>query len=421
MGLKSLWSDNKAEVKDVFYLVALQGINFVAPLLVLPYLMKVLGAECFGYIGFSLAACQYLQLVVDFGFNLSATKRIAVVRDRPDEVNRIFSATFYAKMCLLALSAVLLVLISLIPRFEVYRQTLYLLFISVIGNAFLFVFLFQGIGQIKWVSVGNAISKFALLPLTFVLVKGPDDVLIAAALQALVSVGAALFTLVLTWRNHWARLVPVGWAAVKTEMRESWPIFLSSAATNVYTACFALILAWYALPEDVGRYSAVDRVMRALCYAVLVPVLQAFYPKVSRLAATARAEAVRLSRQLIWVVLSGMLLVGAALFFGGPWVEYWLGKNYVGTGQLFRIDAFVPLFVGLGGVFGQLFLLALGGEADKRRFQNTYLAASCIALGSVLVLTPAFGMMGTAASLLLTELSVCLMFFIFVRKGANFK
>ena len=51
----------KREVKDVFYLLALQGLNYIAPLIVLPYLIVVLGAEKFGYIGFSLSVTQYLM------------------------------------------------------------------------------------------------------------------------------------------------------------------------------------------------------------------------------------------------------------------------------------------------------------------------------------------------------------------------
>ncbi|MBO4370459.1 MAG: oligosaccharide flippase family protein [Paludibacteraceae bacterium] len=416
MGLKSLFSENKSEVKDVMYLVALQGLNFVAPLVVLPYLMKVLDATNFGYIGFSLAVCQYLQLIVDFGFNLSATKRIALVRDNKEEVNRIFSATFFSKMLLLALSAVLLVAVSFIPRFAVYRPTLYIMFLTVIGNAFLFVFLFQGIGQVKWVSIGNAIAKFALLPLTFVFVKKPDDVLIAAVLQASVSVLAAIFTIGLTAHNRWASLVQVSWTQIRNEMRESWPIFLSSAAINVYTACFIVFLGWFASAGEVGRYSAADRVMRALCYAVIMPVLQAFYPKVSRMAADARAEAVRLNRQLLGVVMAGMTCVWAALFFGGPWIEYWLQGNYVGTSTLFRIDAFVPLFVGVGGVFGQLYLLALGGSRQKKQFEGVYLAVAVIAIVAVLALTPVLGARGTALALLVTEASVALLFTLFASK-----
>ena len=86
-------SDNKREIKDVVYLMALQGMNYVAPLIVFPYLMQTLGAEKFGYIGFSLSVTQYLMLIVDFGFNLTATKKIAIAKNNQAELNEIFSAT----------------------------------------------------------------------------------------------------------------------------------------------------------------------------------------------------------------------------------------------------------------------------------------------------------------------------------------
>ncbi len=89
MAIKELIKGNEREVKDVFYLIALQGLNYLAPIVVLPYLMVVLGAEKFGCIGFALAVCQYLMIVVDFGFNLSATKRIALAKGNQDELNKI--------------------------------------------------------------------------------------------------------------------------------------------------------------------------------------------------------------------------------------------------------------------------------------------------------------------------------------------
>ena len=163
MGLKSTLINNQRELKDVFYLLALQGLTYVVPLLVLPYLMKVLGAEKFGYIGFSLSVAQYLMLLVDFGFNLSATKRIALAKDDQEDLNRIFSATVYAKMVLLLVSFLLLLGLSLVPEFAVYRTTMLVMFLVVMGQAGLFVFLFQGLGQIKWVSIFNGIAKIAVL------------------------------------------------------------------------------------------------------------------------------------------------------------------------------------------------------------------------------------------------------------------
>ena len=416
MNLRGIIDDNRREVTDVLYLVALQGVNFIAPLVVLPYLMKTLGAAGFGCIGFSLAVCQYLQLIVDFGFNLSATKRVSLSLPDQGEVNRVFSAVFYAKMALLAVSAVLLLAVSLLPAFAVYRPTLYIMFLTVVGNAFLFVFLFQGIGQVRWVSIANAVAKFAVLPLTFLLVKGPGDCLVAAAVQASVSLVAALITVSLTAARGWARLLRPVWADVRAALRDSWPLFLSSAATNVYTACFIVILGLFASPDEVGRYSAVDRVMRALCYAALLPVLQAFYPKVCRMACSDRAGAWRLGGQLLVFELLAMTAVGASLFFGGAWVEAWLKGDYAGTASLFRLDALVPLFVGAGGVTGQLMVLALGGERQRVWFKRVYYLAAAVALAGVLALTPVWGAMGTVAALLATECTVAVGFAVCARR-----
>jgi hypothetical protein len=64
----------------------------------------------------------------------------------------------------------------------------------------------------------------------------------------------------------------------------------------------------------------------------------------------------------------------------------------------------------MGGVLGQLKLVAMGDESDKRYFRNTYAIAACVAIVSVLGLSYGYGMYGTACSLLLTELVVFVLF-----------
>lgn len=410
MGLKSTLINNQRELKDVFYLIALQGLTYVVPLLVLPYLMKVLGAERFGYIGFSLSVVQYLMLFVDFGFNLSATKRIALAKDNQEELNRIFSATVYAKMGLLLVSFLLLLGLSMVPEFAVYRSTMLMMFLMVVGQAGLFVFLFQGIGQVKWVSIFNALAKVAVLPLTFWLVKSPDDVLWAAFLQGMVAIVAMLVSWCMIARKGWGSLVRVPFANIKNELSESFPLFLSTAATSVYTACFVLILGYFVSPEEVGQYSAVDRIMRALCYMALLPVLQVFYPAIVAMAKNSLNEAKQRVKKIYVLVLLGMLLIGLFLYYCSPLMVAFLGDGYWQSEKLFRIMAFVPVFVGMGGVAGQLVLLAMGDNKDKQYFRNVYIVAAVVAILSVLLLTVNFGTAGAAVALLLTELTVMVLF-----------
>lgn len=419
MGVKGAIQGNKREIKDIFYLIALQGLTYIVPLLVLPYLMKVLGAEKFGYIGFALSVSQYLMLFVDFGFNLSATKRIALAKDNKEELNRIFSSTVYAKLALLACSFIILLVLSLIPEFAVYRSTMFVMFLMVIGQAGLFVFLFQGIGEIKWVSIFNCIAKITVLPLTFVLVKSSDDVLIAALLQGLVAVTAMLISWGMIKKKKWVSLVKVGISDIKEEISESFPLFLSTAATSVYTACFVLILGYFATPEEVGQYSAVDRVMRALCYLVLIPILQVYYPKISALAKENVPVAKQRVKALFALVLSGMACIAIFLYFCSPIMIEFLGDDYLESDALFKIMSFVPLFVGMSGVFGQLIILAMGNKEDKKYFSKVYIIAAVVAISGVLLLSSIYGMYGTAVSLLVTEVVVFLLFSIKIQKKNN--
>lgn len=404
------------EIKDVFYLVVLQGLNYVAPLLVLPYLMIVLGAEKFGYIGFAQSVCAYLMILVDFGFNLSATKRIALAKENPEELNKIFSATVGAKVILLGISFLLLVVVSLIPQFEVYRTTMFVMFLVVIGQAGLFVFLFQGLGQIKWVSIFNGIAKISILPLTFWLVKSPDDYLWAAFLQGMVAVVAAVISWGMMVKNKWVKLVKVSALQIKSELVDSFPLFLSTAATSVYTACFVIVLGYFATPQEVGQYSAVDRIMRALCYLVMVPVLQVFYPYIARTSQQNKIEAYKKVKGVFVLIVVGMLLVGVFLFFASPFMVYFLGDDYLHTDFLFKIMAFVPIFVGIGGVIGQIYILALSDNKYKKYFTKTYIMAAIVAIISIIIFIPILKAQGTAIALLITEIFVMCSFIYHKRK-----
>ncbi len=406
----------KREIKDVFYLIALQGLNYIAPLLVLPYLMKVLGAEKFGYIGFSLSVSQYLMLIVDFGFNLSATKRIALAKDNRDELNKIFTSTLYAKIALLGVSFIVLVLLACISRFAEYRQTMFVMFFMVVGNAFSFVWLFQGLGKIRVVSIVNMIAKLSVLPLTFIFVKNSSDYLVAALLQSLVAVVATIISIGFIWHEKWVSIVAFIKKDILFELKESFPIFLSSAATSIYTASFVVVLGYFCTPAEVGQYSAVDRIMRALCWLIFIPVSQAFYPKVALLGLKNRRKGIDLVLKILVFILFCMLIVFVGMFFLSPYIIAFLGKDYQNSLLLFKIMAFVPIFVGVGGIVAQLGILALGNKDDKKNYQRVYFIAGGVALISVFASIPYLGTVGAAISLLITEAVVCGLMFWLGRK-----
>ena len=95
--LKATWRNNQRIASNFFSLSVLQFVNYLAPLITVPYLVRVLGPEKFGLVGFATAFTQYLVTLSDYGFRWSATRKIAVFRDDRVRRHSVFSSVIFIK------------------------------------------------------------------------------------------------------------------------------------------------------------------------------------------------------------------------------------------------------------------------------------------------------------------------------------
>ena len=91
--------DKKALASNIVALFVLRGLNIILPLVTLPYVVRVLGLDVFGRISFAVAFVMFFQILVSFGFDLSATKAISLRRDHHEHVCDIFFRCTDNKSC----------------------------------------------------------------------------------------------------------------------------------------------------------------------------------------------------------------------------------------------------------------------------------------------------------------------------------
>ena len=194
------------ELADTAWLVVLQGLNLLVPLFVWPYMMRTMGAEQFGIFGFAHSMANYACLIVDFGFNLSATKRVVLARNNQDELNKIFSATMVAKLFLLAVAFVLYASVLFIPKYATCRPMALLMFITVVAVTFQMVWLYQGMGKIRLISIINAVAKIIFLPLVFLFVKAPEDCWVAIVIHCAMYLCSGICIVTILYNKHWVKI-----------------------------------------------------------------------------------------------------------------------------------------------------------------------------------------------------------------------
>lgn len=112
--------EKKVVAQNFLSLVMLQGANYVLPLLILPYLVRVLGAEKFGLVMFAQSFAVFLTVFVDFGFNISGTREISLARNDKAKTGEIFLSIMIIKLGLIIISfSILYVVVNTFTRFSI--------------------------------------------------------------------------------------------------------------------------------------------------------------------------------------------------------------------------------------------------------------------------------------------------------------
>ena len=106
-------------VENGVWLYLLQIFSTLAPLLTVPYIVRVLEPAQYGVFSMSLNIIGYLQVIVEYGFAMSATRKVALNGDQ-EKINKMFTTILFARIMLFSFSILLQYLIFLLNSVFVY-------------------------------------------------------------------------------------------------------------------------------------------------------------------------------------------------------------------------------------------------------------------------------------------------------------
>jgi polysaccharide transporter, PST family len=389
---------------NMFWLYALQGLNYLVPLAVLPYLIRVLGVERYGLVAFAQAFAQYFTLITDYGFNLSATKRVA--QDRASgSVSALFWAVIFIKGALFALGgAILTVLLFVVPRIHAYPGVFLVSYLIVLGSVLFPVWLYQGMEQMRFISVLTGGAKVLSAVLLLVFVHHSSDYLLAAGILAggMLVAGVAGFFVALV---HFK--IAFQWpskAACLHALRDGWHLFVSAAAASLYANTGVFLVGVLAGNVQAGYFSVAERTIRGI-QGLLTPITQAVYPHISALVAKSREVALDfIGKSLVWIGALSFLPSVILLLFAHPLTLLFFGSAAQGSIGPVRWVAMLPFVIALSSVLGVQTMIPFGLE---KQLSQIYVAAGLSSVVPLILSIHYWGATGAAATLLIVEVAVC--------------
>lgn len=269
-------------LSNFFSLSAIQVVNYILPLILIPYLVRVLGVEKFGIVMYAQAIAVYFNVFVDYGFNLTATRDISINRDNKDKIVEIYSSVFCSKLILLLISAfILLLMVLFLDKFNA-EKVLYISTFGMVIGQFLFpVWVFQGYQEMKYVTIIHLIVKFSSIVLIFFWVKTSSDYCYVPIFNSLGYILGGLFSLVLV-KTKFGSIFDKRAVNVKPYFIDGFPVFISTISSSALYLSPPIILGFSGNYTNVGYYSSIEKIVVAFKNLFLV-VNQTFFPFLSSL------------------------------------------------------------------------------------------------------------------------------------------
>ncbi|MDD3983607.1 MAG: flippase [Candidatus Omnitrophota bacterium] len=397
-------AERRVVMSNVASLTSLQAITYVLPVIIMPYLFRIIGPEKFGLIAFAQAFVQYFAIITDYGFGISATKEISLCREEHRKVSCVFSSVITVKILLAVLSLLALgLLVYFVPKFRRDWPVYLLSFGAVAGNTLFPVWFFQGTEKMRHIADLNILAGVILALLIFTCVRTPQDYLLVPLINSGVMMITGVLGLYIVFKKFGVSFKFPGYADIRSQLQAGWDIFISNVAINAYTTTRVFAVGLLTNNTATGFYSMAEKIANAVQTFPLYSFSQAIFPRLSRIFHKNRMKAFLLMKriQLITTLIS-LICLPLIFFFARPLTEIACGRADDETVLSLRLLLIAVFFVA-ANAFRIQFLLVCGRTGLYSRIHVT---TALFGLPLIFLLINAFSYTGAALATVIIEIVI---------------
>lgn len=382
--------DGKTVFANFGYLSLLQIAGYVFPLISMPYLARVIGADGFGKIAFASAIVVWIQTISDWGFNLTATRDVAQNRNNKDKVSRIFSNVLWARCILTILSGLILLFVVLVvPYLRENADIIFVTFLLVPGYILFPEWFFQAIERMKYTTIFNLIIKLIFTISVFIFIHKREDYLIQPLLTTIGYLLCGIGALYLILKKWGYTLYKPELTEIHETIRNSADVFINNLMPNLYNSFSVMLLGFFCGSTANGVYDGGNK-FPTIFYNFQSVLSRAFYPFLSR----------RPDKHSFYAKLNiGSALIGAVFLIAiSPLViKIMLGDEFEKSVIVMQILSFSVVFLAMSYTYGTNYLIINHKEKPLR---NLTFVSSIVGMCVSIPLVYYFSYIGAAVTVL---------------------
>lgn len=406
-------------VGNIVSLGSVQIINYIFPLITVPYISRIIGPEGYGVINYSTSFITYFAILIAYGFDLSATRRIAHETHSSEKVSQIVSEVFTCRLILMGFSTVFFLLaLCFFSPIQNYKLVVSVLFIGVISNVLSAQYIFQGFQEMSVFAKANFVKGILNTILVFLCIKNMNDYIWIPVLTTTFLIGINFSLYYYAFRKFKLKFRLASFNKAFKVIFDDRMIFFSTIVISLYTTTNVVVLGFFANTKDLGYFTTSQNFLNIVTSVVSIPLSTALYPFIGKAYAESDESGLSIVKKVFpfvfYITFTASLCV---LIFTPILINIFYGNKYENSILPLKIMSFLPFIIGMSNVFGIQIMLNM--RLDKLFFKIT-LIASVVGVSLNYFMSKYFGYIGTAWNIVIVESFVTiLMYIVLVKKNIN--
>jgi PST family polysaccharide transporter len=391
--------------KNISSLFLVQIANILLPLLSIPYVVRIIGPEKFGLINYSGAIVGYFILLVNYAFNLTASRRIAQNKNDNKKISEIFNEVLGCQIILWILSFCLFVLcIFFIPVFQQNMKVFIVTYLITVACVFTPDWLYQGMGELQRLAFFNLITKIALTAFIIFIIKKPSDFFWQPFAMSIVQIFVTFTSLNWAMFKYKIKIKIPNFSILINVLNNDKIIFFSSIIISLYTTTNVVILGSLASKMEVGYFSAAQKFIILAQSLIVMPLTNSLFPFIGGEFSYSNINGINAVKKIAPLIVTLMFFLGVFLLtFGTFFIGEFYGSSFQKSKIIFQLMAFIPFIISISNLYGIQIMLNL--KLDNVFFKITT-AGAIISLLINAVMVRFYGGIGAASAWLITELFI---------------
>lgn len=297
--------------------------------IVFPYLTRIFGPEKIGLIGYFTSIGLFLQIVVDFGFSISATALVARANNDVEKINLIYSSITYIKILLLAIVFFCVSISGIyIKTFKDNYEIALFLITAMMLDALIPDFVYRGLERMAGITLRVVIIKVITVIFVFTIIKKENDLLAYSLILFIGSISSVLIGYIDIYRRFGIRIKKTKITDNVKIFKYSSKFFLSRIASISMSTLLIVSMKKNNSAASIGYYSSSEKLLNG-GQSLLSPIADSIYPYLIK------NKDYKLVKKILFILMPIIILFCTLVaIFSTQFVTLLFGKKFKASGPV---------------------------------------------------------------------------------------